>query len=170
VGVSGGASKGDVTVRAGDDAPPSAAAVKASSERSETTVTARQELLVLSGSRAAISVAQHTPHADWFWTWGGDRGLWNVQPGASLVVQPTVIPDDMIRLRITPRFSYYVDGTHTETEVAELATEVVLSDGSELDVGGMPLRDSEFYDRFLTSYDRSGETQRLEIRVSAKIQ
>jgi type II secretory pathway component GspD/PulD (secretin) len=177
VGASAGVSKGGVAVRAGDDAPPSAAAVKAGAERSETAVTAVQELLVLSGARAAISVAEHTPHADWFWNWGGGRGLWSVQPGvswsevgASLVVQPTVIPDAMIRLRLTPRFSYFVDGSRTETEVTELATEVVLSDGAELDVGGMPVRDSEFYDRFLTGYDHRGETERLEIRVSARIQ
>jgi hypothetical protein len=176
-GASAGVSKGDVAVRVGDDAPPSAAAVKAGAERAETAVTAVQELLVLSGARAAISVAEHTPHADWFWNWGGGRGLWSVQPGvswsevgASLVVQPTVIPDAMIRLRLTPRFSYFVDGSRTETEVTELATEVVLSDGAELDVGGMPVRDSEFYDRFLTGYDHRGETERLEIRVSARIQ
>jgi len=175
--VGGTVSAGGVTVSGGEDPPPSGVAVRAGAERSETAVTARQELLVLSGARAAISVTREVPHADWFWTWGGAQGLWTAQPGvtwsevgASLVVQPTVISDDAIRLRLTPRFSFFVDGRGTETEVHQMATDVVLSDGAELEIGGMPVRDREFFDRFLTGYGRGGETERLAIRVSATIQ
>jgi hypothetical protein len=136
-----------------------------------------QQLLVMSGGEAAIAVAEDVPYADWFWTWGGNHGLWPEgtwrqgtswqQVGASLVVQPLVLQDGRIRVRLTPRFSYFLDRRRQTTDVQELATEVVVREGEEIDVGGVPMHDREFLERFLIGVDRSGSTQQMVIRLKA---
>src|SRR6185436_19915321 len=51
-------------------------AVRGESSRTRTSERARQELVVLSGGRATIEVADQLPYLDWFWTWGQPHGLW----------------------------------------------------------------------------------------------
>jgi hypothetical protein len=147
------------------------------SSRATTRGRTQQQVLVMSGGEAAITVAEEVPHAEWFWTWGGAHGLWPggawrqgtswQQVGASLVVQPVVLPDGRIRVRLTPRFSYFLDRRRLTTDVQELATEVVVRDGEEIEVGGVPMHDREFLERFLIGIDRSGSTQQVSIRLKA---
>src|SRR5688572_27835858 len=55
---------------------PGAAGVTARAGRSQPSGTAKQQLLVMSGGRASIRIAQEIPYSEWFWTWGLGRGLW----------------------------------------------------------------------------------------------
>ncbi|HEY3122169.1 MAG TPA: secretin N-terminal domain-containing protein, partial [Vicinamibacteria bacterium] len=58
-----GTVRGGVTIRGG-------------ASRSRTVSNAEQQLLVVSGGKASLRVAEETPYAEWFWSWGLGRGLW----------------------------------------------------------------------------------------------
>lgn len=149
------------------------------SSRSTTRGRTQQQILVMNGGEAAITVAEEVPYSEWFWTWGRARGLWAdgewaqstswQQVGASLVVEPEVLPGGRIRVRLTPRFSSFLDRRRGAIDVHELTTEVVVREGEEIDVGGVPMSDREFQERFLIGIDRYGTTQRVNIRLKASV-
>jgi len=143
--------------------------------RSQSTTTARQELLVLSGGRASLRVADEVPYADWFWTWGLGRGLWvegvrwrDVATG--MEVEPVALPGGRIRVRLTPYFEYLLDARRQVTRVHALSTEVVANEGEEIALGGVPAHDSEFRERFLIGYDRARGTSQASITLRATVE
>jgi type II secretory pathway component GspD/PulD (secretin) len=146
----------------------------ASSSRS--TAETRQDIVVLSGGRARIQVAEQVPYADWFWTWGQGSGLWPAQSvqwrdvGTSLAVEPFVLDDHTIRLRVTPEFSYFLDRDRFVSRVQQLSTEVIVREGEEIDLGGLPMSNREFKERFLIGTGRSGQAERMQIRLKARVQ
>ena len=148
--------------------------IGASSSRS--TSDTRQELVVLSGGRARIQVAEQIPYADWFWTWGEGAGLWPAQSvqwrdvGTSLAVEPLILDDNQVRLRVTPEFSYLLDRDRLVTRVQQLSTEVVVREGEEVDLGGLPMSNREFKERFLLGVGRSGQAERVRIRLKARVE
>jgi type II secretory pathway component GspD/PulD (secretin) len=149
--------------------------VSAQSSRSRSSEHARQELVVLSGGRATIEVARQLPYVDWFWTWGQPQGLWGRavawrDVGSLLVVEPLVTGEHTVRLRVTPAFSYFVDRDRVVTAVQQLSTEVVVREGEPIDLGGLPVRDRDFYERFLIGFDRQGQTERARITLLARIE
>lgn len=143
--------------------------------QSKSTTTARQELLVLSGGRASLRIADEVPYADWFWTWGLGRGLW-VQGtrwrdvASGMEVEPVALPGGRIRVRLTPYFEYMVDAGRQVTRVVELATEVVANEGEEIALGGVPAEDREFRERFLIGYDRARGTSQASITLRATVE
>ena len=148
--------------------------IRGGSSRSTGENTTRQEILVLDGGRAEVRVAELVPEPEWFWSWGLGRGHWVEgtrwrDVGTSLLVEPRVLPDGRIRVRLTPRFEYWVDQDRRVTEIQELATDVVVSEGQEIDLGGVPLRDESFRERFLLGIDRSGRRSRHDITLRARI-
>jgi len=143
--------------------------------RSRSTTTARQELLVLSGGRASLRIADEVPYADWFWTWGLGRGLWvegvrwrDVATG--MEAEPVVLPGGRIRVRLTPYFEYMLDARRQVTRVVALGTEVVANDGEEIALGGVPAEDREFRERFLIGYDRARGTSQASITLRATVE
>lgn len=143
--------------------------------RSQSTTTARQELLVLSGSRASLRIAEEVPYAEWFWTWGLERGLWvegvrwrDVASG--MEVEPLALPDGRIRVRLTPYFEYFVDDRREVTRVHTLTTEVVANPGEEIALGGVPAEDREFRERFLIGFDRTRGMSQASIRLRATVE
>jgi len=143
--------------------------------QSKSTTTARQELLVLSGGRASLRVAEEVPHADWFWTWGLGRGLWvegvrwrDVASG--MEVEPVALPGGRIRVRLTPYFEYMLDAQRQVTRVLALSTEVVANEGEEITLGGVPAHDREFRERFLVGFDRARGTSEASITLRATVE
>jgi len=143
--------------------------------QSKSTTTARQELLVLSGGRASLRIADEVPYADWFWTWGLGRGLWvkgvrwrDVATG--MEVEPVALPGGRIRVRLTPYFEYLLDARRQVTRVTALSTEVVANEGEELVLGGVPAEDREFRERFLIGYDRARGTSQASITLRATVE
>jgi hypothetical protein len=149
--------------------------VRGGATRSQSRGTTVQELLVMDGGKASLRVAEEVAYPDWFWTWGLGQGLW-VQGtawkdvGASLVVEPRMLGDGRLRLRLTPAFEYWTDRGRLVTEAHSLSTEVLLRDGEEVDLGGLPLRDEEFRERFFLGLDESRQVTRAEIRVRATLE
>lgn len=149
--------------------------VRVRSSRSGSRARTEQELLVLSGSQASIVVAEEVPYLEWFWTWGQPHGLWSgavawKEVGARLKVQPFVLDDDTLRVRLTPEFSYLLDRERLVTEVHELATEVVVREGEEINLGGIPMSDREFLERFLFGFDEVGNAVGVEMKLKATIE
>src|SRR6185503_8450527 len=92
----GGLGGGPVRVGVGRRPPRTGVVIGGQDSRSRTTVDARQQLLVLSGGKASLTVAEEVPYSEWLYTWGVGHGLWaqNVvwqQVGTSMVVEPRVL-------------------------------------------------------------------------------
>jgi len=165
---------GNVRIGAGHFPPESGVAVRGTASRSRSHDQTRQELLVMSGGRGEIVVAKELPYVDWFQVWGQGYGLWQPgirwkEVGARMVVEPVVVNEDTIRVRLTPEFSYLVDGRSLTTEVTQLSTEVMAKDGQELDLGGVPFSDKQFLEKFLVGFDQYGETVQTRITLTPSI-
>lgn len=134
-----------------------------------------QELLVISGGKARLRVGTDVPYADWFWSYGLQQGWWTVgavhwkEVGAQMVVEPYVM-GNRIRVRLTPEFSYLLDGKTMATAIETLTTEVVVQDGQAIELGGLPVQDREFYSRFLIGQTKGGERSSLRIVLYPSIE
>ena len=173
---SGTVAEGPVRVGVGRRPPPQTGVVITGQDsRSRTTVNARQQLLVLSGGRASLTVAEEVPYSEWLYTWGVGHGLWaqNVvwqQVGTSMVVEPRVLGNGTILVRLTPRFDYRAGGSSQTVDVTELSTEVIVRAGEEIALGGVPFRDTDFRERFLAGIDESGQTARVDMTLRATVE
>lgn len=141
---------------------------------SRATVRAHQQLLVLSGAEGEIRVAEEIPYAEWLFTWGAGRGLWARgvawrDVATSLVVVPTVLTDGRIHLRITPQLEYRVAEDRERVAVHQLSTEVVVDAGEEVSLGGLPIADTEFRERFFVGLHREHGRQHVDVRVRATV-
>ena len=132
-----------------------------------------QMLLVASGREAFLNVGESVPHLEWLLAYGMSSGVIAQQvgwqnAGARLVVEPTVLGDGMIRVRITPELSGFVDGKPLHTRFATVATEVFVRDGETISLGGLA-QNKDFYSRFLigTADGRSGQS--LDISLTPRI-
>ncbi|HET6899201.1 MAG TPA: secretin N-terminal domain-containing protein [Vicinamibacteria bacterium] len=173
---SGTVAEGPVHASVGRRPPPQTGVVIGGQDsRSRTTVNARQQLLVLSGGRASLTVAEEVPYSEWLYTWGVGHGLWaqNVvwqQVGTSMVVEPRVLGNGTILVRLTPRFDYRAGGSSQTVDVTELSTEVIVRAGEEIALGGVPFRDTDFRERFLAGIDESGQTARVDMSLRATVE
>lgn len=173
---SGTVGGGPVRVGVGRRPPPRTGVVIGGQDsRSRTTVNAQQQLLVLSGGRASLTVAEEVPYSEWLYTWGLGHGLWaqNVvwqEVGTSMVVEPRVLGNGTILVRLTPRFDYRAAGNAQTVDVTELSTEVIVREGEEVSLGGVPFRDTDFRDRFLAGIDESGQTASVAISLRARVE
>ncbi|HUG53352.1 MAG TPA: hypothetical protein VMR21_07120 [Vicinamibacteria bacterium] len=173
-GTIGGGRRG-AGVSVGRRPPPSGVGVSGRDTRSSTDIHARQQLLVLSGGKASLVVAEQVPYSEWLFDWGLGRGLWAQsvrwqEVGTSLVVEPRVLGDGTILVRLTPRVDYWLDGATRAVEVNELSTEVVVREGEEITLGGVPFRDEEFRERFLLGVDQSGQTASVAMTLRATVE
>jgi type II secretory pathway component GspD/PulD (secretin) len=172
---SGSVGGGPVRVGVGRRPPRTGVVIGGQDSRSRTTVNARQQLLVLSGGRASLTVAEEVPYSEWLYTWGLGHGLWaqNVvwqEVGTSMVVEPRVLGNGTILVRLTPRFDYRAGGDSRTVDVTELSTEVIVRAGEEIALGGVPFRDTDFRERFLAGVDESGQTARVEMTLRATVE
>jgi type II secretory pathway component GspD/PulD (secretin) len=172
---SGSVGGGPVRVGVGRRPPRTGVVIGGQDSRSRTTIHAQQQLLVLSGGRASLTVAEEVPYSEWLYTWGLGHGLWaqNVvwqEVGTSMVVEPRVLGNGTILVRLTPRFDYRAGGSSQTVDVTELSTEVIVREGEEVSLGGVPFRDTDFRDRFLAGIDESGQTASAAISLRARVE
>ncbi|MCO5045273.1 MAG: hypothetical protein J5I99_10780 [Verrucomicrobia bacterium] len=142
-----------------------------------TTTTGRevQTLLVSSGREASLRIGESVPYLQWFTEYGFHYG-WNVpqlawqEVGSFLVVQPTVIGNGpLVRIKLTPELRGLVNGAPEHLRYSAVSTEVVVSDGQSVSLGGLD-QNRDFYDRFLVGMARNGGTESLNIRLTPHIQ
>jgi len=174
VGVQGGFRVGNTQVKPDENPSNPNARVQIDSLEATRASIVQQELLVVSGGRGRLRIGTEVPYLDWFWNYGIQAGLWGKEVrwkevGAQMAVEPYV-SGQRVRLRLTPEFSYVVNGENLTTAVEKLATEVWVNNGQEIDIGGLPVSDREFYSRFLVGYNHLGEKRSLSIRVKPEIE
>jgi len=182
--VDGRLSVGSVILRTPDAPADGSVRIQADESRLSMASLVKQELIVLSGSTARIRVGTDIPYADWIWDYGVQRGYWTGaegagyqgagavrwrEVGAQLVIEPYVL-GSTVRVRLTPEFSYILDKDRLTTAVEKLTTEVMVEDGQEIELGGIPVSDREFYSRFLTGYTHDGEKRSLRILLKPTIE
>jgi len=143
-------------------------------QHSSTTSNTRQQLMVISGKQASLSIGEDVPYIDWIMEYGFHHRIIEQQVkwqrvGSYLVIEPTVIGDGpMIRVKLTPELSGLVDNSPYRTRFETVSTEVVVSDGVPFTIGGGG-QNQEFYSRFLIGVDRSGQRHNLNIEMVAQI-
>ena len=143
-------------------------------QRTESSSSSRQQLLVTSGRQASLFIGEEVPYIEWIMDYGRryhcfDQQLTWQRVGSSLVIEPTVIgTGPMIRVRLTPELSGLVNNNPYRTRFATVATEVMVSDGVPFTLGGLA-QQNEFYSRFLIGVDRLGAHQTLDIELTAYI-
>src|SRR5216683_6790943 len=71
---SGTVGGGPVRVGVGRRPPSRGVEIGGQESHARTSVNARQQLLVLSGGRASLTVAEQVPYAEWLYTWGVTHG------------------------------------------------------------------------------------------------
>ena len=156
-------------------ARPGVVGVTGDVRRSQSKANTQQQLLVMSGGRASIRIAQEIPYSEWFWSWGLNHGLWTEgvrwrDVATGMEVEPQILPGGRIRVRLTPYFEYLLDAKRQTTKVHQLATEVVVREGQDLDVGGVPFEDTEFRERFLIGFDNTRATSRATVTLRATVE
>lgn len=99
--------------------------------------------VVQDGGEGSILVAQAVPAAQlaYYHDYATGRGYvaqgvtWQ-QVGTSLAVRPVILPDNQIRVTLTPVISYFTPGGGGTVEMTEAATQVVVRNGGRLQIGG----------------------------------
>src|SRR5438876_1023229 len=81
-----------------------------------------------------------------------------------------VLDDHAIRLRVTPEFSYFLDRGQLISRVQQLSTEVIVREGEEIDLGGLPMSNREFKEKFFIGMGRTGQAERMNIRLRARVE
>ena len=153
-------------------ARPGVVGIAGDVRRSNSKANTQQQLLVMSGGTASIRIAQEIPYSEWFWNWGLGHGLWTEgvrwrDVGTGMEIAPAILPGGRIRVRLTPYFEYMLDAKRQTTKVHQLSTEVVVRDGQDLDIGGVPFEDTEFRERFLIGFDNTRATSRATVTLRA---
>jgi len=97
-------------------------------------------LLVQSGSEGRIDLGKTVPHAKWLVDYSRSQGYLTVgvdfvEANTGFVVSPRVT-GECILLSITPRVSYFTEGTVSEIVYREAATTLMVGDGETVAVAG----------------------------------
>jgi type II secretory pathway component HofQ len=130
-----------VVVQGGTARPRGGLAVEDTTTR--ITRTSGAFVLVQDGGSGSLLVAQEVPYSQvaYYYDYAVGKGYvahgtaWQ-RVGTSLVVQPTVLPNNQIRLRLIPSLSYLTPGGGGTIELVEAATEVIVPVGRRVSLGG----------------------------------
>ncbi len=140
----------------------------------DTVTDTRMTLLAAGGREATLRVGESVPHLDWIMEYGRRGGYiesrvqWQ-NVGSFLVVTPTILHDGQtIHVRITPELRGRVHARPNHIRFAGLETEVFVSDGQTLSIGGLA-QDQAFYSRYLVGQDQSGMRRALNIELTPHI-
>ena len=71
---------------------------------------------------------------------------------------------------MTPEFSYFLDRGQLISRVQQLSTEVIVREGEEIDLGGLPMSNREFKEKFFIGMGRTGQAERMNIRLRARVE
>jgi Flp pilus assembly secretin CpaC len=132
---------GSVTIQGGTARPRGGLAAEDTTTR--TTRSSGVFVIVMDGGAGSMLVAQEVPYTQvaYYRDYAVGRGhiaqgtAWQ-RVGTSLVVRPTILPKNQIRLRLTPSLSYFTPGGGGTIELVEAATELIVPNGQRVSLGG----------------------------------
>jgi type II secretory pathway component GspD/PulD (secretin) len=132
--------------------------------------------LVGSGSESILTVATKVPYRDvvYYRDYATGRGYVATgvafhEVGASLKVNATIIDARQIRVRLTPRISYFSPDRAGAVDLTEAATELVVTNGEPVSLGGVSTQLHEVTWHILGFGERRS-TEETAITLTATIQ
>jgi hypothetical protein len=123
--------------------------------------------LVQDGGESILSVTTQVPYNQLAYYYNYAAGGGHIQRqivftdvGTSLRVSASVLPDNQIRVRLTPRISYFSNERSGAIDFTEATTEVIVPSGQPLSLGGSTTNMHEITRQILGYRERtsSGET------------
>jgi hypothetical protein len=129
-------------------------------------------LLVQDGGEARLTVVEQVPEIVWFQQYARrhryiTEAVVFRQVGTFLTVRPTILPDQRIRVQITPQISYQSDQGDRTIALVEAATEVVVQPGQPITIGGTDGR-GEVMRQFLLGYEQVHQANQVRIVLTAE--
>jgi hypothetical protein len=132
--------------------------------------------LVQDGSESLLSVATRVPYDQltYFHNYATgtgyiDRRIVFTDVGTAMRVGATIVSDNQIRVRLTPRLSYFSAERSGAIDFTELTTEVIVANGQPLSLGGSTSRIHELTRQILGYQDRSVASE-TNLTLTATIQ
>jgi hypothetical protein len=132
--------------------------------------------LVLDGGESILTVATRVPQSQssYFYNYalgGGyiERQIVFNDVGTSLRVNAATLPDGQIRLRLTPRISYFSTERPGAIDFTEAATELIVPNGQAVSLGGSTSNLHEITRQILGYQDRASSSE-VSLVVTATLQ
>ena len=132
--------------------------------------------LVLDGSESILTVATRVPQTQASYIYNYALGAGYIQRqivfndvGTSLRVHATMLPDRQIRLRLTPRISYFSVERPGAIDFTEAATELIVPNGQPVSLGGATSNVHELTREILGYRERTSNSE-SNLTVTATIQ
>lgn len=132
--------------------------------------------LVLDGSESILTVASRVPQSDAAYYYNYALGLGYIERrvvfndvGTSLRVGAEILRDGQIRLRLTPRVSYFSIDRPGAIDFTEAATDLIVPNGEAIAVGGSTSKLHEVT-RQILGYQSRSSADETSLTVTATIQ
>jgi hypothetical protein len=132
--------------------------------------------LVQDGGESILSVATSVPYsqAAYYYNYAAGGGYIQRQVvftdvGTSLRVSASVLPDNQIRVRLTPRISYFSAERSGAIDFTEATTELIVPSGQPVSLGGSTTNMHEITRQILGYRDRSSSNE-TNLVLTATIQ
>jgi type II secretory pathway component GspD/PulD (secretin) len=132
--------------------------------------------LVQDGGESILSVATNVPYnqAAYYYNYAAGSGYIQTQivfteVGTSLRVSASVLPDNQIRVRLTPRISYFSAERSGAIDFTEATTELIVPSGQPVSLGGSTTNMHEVTRQILGYRDRASSSE-TNLVLTATIQ
>ncbi|HUC99437.1 MAG TPA: hypothetical protein VMR88_13205 [Candidatus Polarisedimenticolaceae bacterium] len=132
--------------------------------------------LVQDGGESILSVATRVPQnqVSFYHDYAGrvghiDRRITFTEVGTSLRVGASILADNQIRVRLTPRISYFSPERSGAIDFTEATTELIVPDGQPVSLGGSTSRIHELTRQILGYSERTSSSE-TELIVTATLQ
>jgi hypothetical protein len=132
--------------------------------------------LVMDGSESILTVATRVPQSDAAYYYNYALGLGYIERrvvfndvGTSLRVGAEILSDGQIRLRLTPRVSYFSIDRPGAIDFTEAATDLIVHNGEAIAVGGSTSKLHEIT-RQILGYQSRSSTDETNLTVTATVQ
>ncbi len=132
--------------------------------------------LVLDGSESILTVATRVPQNQVGYYHNYALGIGYIERqivfndvGTSLRVHAASLPDGQIKLRLTPRISYFSSERPGAIDFTEAATELIVPNGQPVSLGGSTSNMHEVT-RQILGYGNRSSSNESELTVTATIQ
>jgi len=132
--------------------------------------------LVQDGGESILSVATRVPQnqVGFYRDYAGrggyiDRPISFTEVGTSLRVAASALGDNQIRVRLTPRISYFSAERSGAIDFTEATTELIVADGQPVSLGGSTSRIHELT-RHILGYSERTSSSETELTITATVQ
>ena len=132
--------------------------------------------LVQDGGESILSVATTVPHNQvaYYYNYAAGSGYIQRQiiltdVGTSLRVSAGILPDNQIRVRLTPRISYFSPEKSGAVDFTEATSELIVPNGQPVSLGGSTTQMNEITRQILSYRDRSSSSE-TNLVLTATIQ